>query len=112
MPVKLILVNWIAGFTRLVLGPVESNQQFYEIKRILDLLHWQLDCIDGVIIFLVPGITRLEVVVLERRTDCGPKRQVAESDDVTRKPPLVSWLHFVSCHCSQSTIGSSPSKSI
>jgi len=32
------------GFTRLVLGPVESNQQFYEIKRILDLLHWQLDC--------------------------------------------------------------------
>ncbi|KAJ6986572.1 hypothetical protein NC653_019940 [Populus alba x Populus x berolinensis] len=36
-----------------------------------------------------------------RRTDCGPKRQVAESDDVTRKPPLVSWPHSVSCHCSQ-----------
>lgn len=59
---------------------------------------------------MVPGITRLEVVVLERRTDCGPKRQVAESDDVTHKPPLVSWLHSVSYHCSQSTIGSSPSK--
>lgn len=38
--------------------------------------------------------------------------QVAESDDVTRKPPLVSLMHYVSYHCSQSTIGSSPSKGI
>jgi hypothetical protein len=74
-------------------------------------MFWPLG-IDGVIIFLVPGITRLEVVVLEKRTDCSPKRQVAESDDVTRKPPLVSLMHYVSYHCSQSTIGSSPSKGI
>ena len=62
-------------------------------------MFWPLG-IDGVIIFLVPGITRLEVVVLEKRTDCSPKRQVAESDNVTRKPSLVSWLRSVSYHCS------------
>jgi len=38
--------------------------------------------------------------------------QVAESDDVTRKPTLVSWLQSVSYLCSQSTSGSAPSKGI
>lgn len=36
--------------------------------------------------------------------------QVAESDDVTRKPMLVSWVQSVSYLCAQATSGSTSSK--
>lgn len=38
--------------------------------------------------------------------------QVAESDDVTRKPTLVSWVQSLSYLCAQATSGSAYSKSL
>ena len=38
--------------------------------------------------------------------------QVAESDDVTRKPTLVSWLQSLSYLCSQASSGSAASKGV
>ena len=38
--------------------------------------------------------------------------QVAESDDVTRKPTLVSWLQSLSYLCSQASCGSATSKGV
>ena len=38
--------------------------------------------------------------------------QVAESDDVTRKPTLVSWLQSLSYLCAQATSGSATSKGV
>lgn len=38
--------------------------------------------------------------------------QVSESEDVIRKPTLVSWLQTLSYFCSQSMIGSAISKGI
>lgn len=37
---------------------------------------------------------------------------VAESDDVTRKPTLVSWLQSLSYVCSQATTGGSTSTGV
>lgn len=38
--------------------------------------------------------------------------QVAESDDVTRKPTLVSWLQSLSYLCFQETSGSAASRKV
>lgn len=85
-------------------------------KKILELLLRLISLVD---IQVLPDLMKLLAQLLVELPKEGQNvvlnelyAQVAESDDVTRKPTLVSWLQSVSYLCSQSTSGSAPSKGI
>ncbi|KAJ6690653.1 hypothetical protein OIU85_006862 [Salix viminalis] len=83
-------------------------------KKILELLLRLISLVD---IQVLPDLMKLLAKLFVELPKEGQNvvlnklyAQVAESDDVTRKPALVSWLQSVSYLCYQSTSGSAPLK--
>ncbi|CAK7325175.1 unnamed protein product [Dovyalis caffra] len=85
-------------------------------KKILELLLRLISLVD---IQVLPDLMKLLAQLIVALPKEGQNvvlnelySQVAESDDVTRKPTLVSWLQSVSYLCSQSISESAPSKAL
>ncbi|KAL4610086.1 hypothetical protein ACB092_08G026900 [Castanea dentata] len=85
-------------------------------KKILELLLWLISLVD---IQVLPNLMKLLAQLIIQLPKDGQKMvlhelysQVAESDDVTRKLTLVSWLQSLSYLCAQATSGSAASKGV
>lgn len=85
-------------------------------KKIIELLLRLISLVD---IQVLPNLLKLLAQLVVQLPKDGQKlvlnelhSQVSESEDVIRKPTLVSWLQTLSYFCSQSMIGSAISKGI
>lgn len=85
-------------------------------KKILELLLRLISLVD---IQVLPNLMKLLAQLIVQLPVDGQNMvlnelysQVAESDDVTRKPTLVSWLQSLSYLCAQATNGSATSKGV
>ncbi|PQQ12910.1 uncharacterized protein Pyn_35315 [Prunus yedoensis var. nudiflora] len=85
-------------------------------KKILDLLLRLISLVD---IQVLPDLMKLLAQLIAQLPKDGQNMilnelysQVAESDDVTRKPTLVSWLQSLSYLCFQETSGSAASRKV
>jgi hypothetical protein len=68
---------------------------------------------------VLPDLMKLLAQLIVQLPEDGKNRvlnelysQVAESDDVTRKPTLVSWLQSLSYLCAQATSRSATSRGV
>ncbi|KAE8055194.1 hypothetical protein FH972_012052 [Carpinus fangiana] len=85
-------------------------------KKILDLLLRLVSLVD---IQVLPDLMKLLAQLIVQLPEDGKNMvlnelysHVAESDDVTRKPTLVSWLQSLSYLCAQSTSQSATSRGV
>lgn len=85
-------------------------------KKILDLLLRLISLVD---IQVLPDLMKLLAQLIVQLPEDGKNMvlnelysQVAESDDVTRKPTLVSWLQSLSYLCAQATSQSPTSRGV
>lgn len=92
----------------------ELHDELEPCKKLLDLLLRLLSLVD---IQVLPNLMKLLAQLVVQLPEEGQNMvlndlyaQVADSDDVTRKPALVSWVQSLSYLSSQATISRAPRK--
>lgn len=92
----------------------DLHDELEPLKKLLDLLLRLLSLVD---IQVLPSLMKLLAQLVVELPEDGQNMvlndlfaQVADSDDVTRKPALVSWVQSLSYLSSQATISRAPRK--